>query len=100
KNQAKPVKEKTNPSVKKLFVLDTNVLLHDANCLFKFEEHDVFIPMIVLEELDHQKKGLSEVARNARQVSRHLEALVDEQDIHQGIALNHLGHIEARGQLF
>lgn len=57
KNQAKPVKEKTNPSVKKLFVLDTNVLLHDANCLFKFEEHDVFIPMIVLEELDHQKKA-------------------------------------------
>src|SRR5690554_3600316 len=73
---------------KKLFVLDTNVLLHDSNCLFKFEEHDVFIPMIVLEELDHQKKGLSEVARNARQVSRHLEALTAEHDITQGIALN------------
>lgn len=100
KNQAKSVTEPVSPSIKKLFVLDTNVLLHDANCLFKFEEHDVFIPMIVLEELDHQKKGLSEVARNARQVSRHLEALVDDQDIHQGIALNHLGHIEARGQLF
>lgn len=91
---------KTQPHIKKLFVLDTNVLLHDANCLFKFEEHDVFIPMMVLEELDHQKKGLSEVARNARQVSRHLEALVEDQDIHQGIALNHSGHIEAQGKLF
>lgn len=91
---------KAQPHTKKLFVLDTNVLLHDANCLFKFEEHDVFIPMMVLEELDHQKKGLSEVARNARQVSRHLEALVEDQDIHQGIALNHSGHIEAQGKLF
>ncbi len=49
----------TAPEPRKLFVLDTNVLLHDSNCLFKFEEHDVFIPMMVLEELDHQKKGLS-----------------------------------------
>lgn len=86
--------------LRKLFVLDTNVLLHDSNCLFKFEEHDVFIPMMVLEELDHQKKGLSEVARNARQVSRHLEALVAEQDITQGVPLNGIGHIEARGQLY
>ena len=90
----------TSAANKKLFVLDTNVLLHDSNWLFKFEEHDVFIPMIVLEELDHQKKGLSEVARNARQVSRHLEALTAEHDITQGIALNNAGHIEARGQLF
>lgn len=95
-----PAVEKTASEGQKLFVLDTNVLLHDANCLFKFEEHDVFIPMIVLEELDHQKKGLSEVARNARQVSRHLEALVENQDLHDGIALNGNGHIEARGQLF
>lgn len=88
------------PSPTKLFVLDTNVLLHDSNCLFKFEEHNVFIPMIVLEELDHQKKGLSEVARNARQVSRYLEALVEDQDIRHGIALNGAGHTEARGRLF
>lgn len=84
----------------KLFVLDTNVLLHDSNCLFKFEEHDVFMPMMVLEELDHQKKGLSEVARNARQVSRHLEALVADQDISKSVALNRAGHIEAQGKLF
>lgn len=85
---------------RKLFVLDTNVLLHDSNCLFKFEEHDVFMPMMVLEELDHQKKGLSEVSRNARQVSRYLEALVADQDISKSVALNRAGHIEARGKLF
>jgi hypothetical protein len=59
----------------KLFVLDTNVLLHDPMCLFRFEEHDIFLPMIVLEELDGHKKGMTEVARNARQTSRSLDAL-------------------------
>ena len=59
----------------KLFVLDTNVLMHDPMCLFRFEEHDIFLPMIMLEELDGHKKGMTEVARNARQVSRDLDAL-------------------------
>jgi PhoH-like ATPase len=54
----------------KLLVLDTTVLLHDPMCLFRFEEHDIFLPMIVLEELDGHKKGTTEVARNARQTSR------------------------------
>ena len=54
----------------KLFVLDTNVLMHDPMCLFRFEEHDIYLPMIMLEELDGHKKGMTEVARNARQVSR------------------------------
>ena len=54
----------------KLFVIDTNVLMHDPMCLFRFEEHDIFLPMIVLEELDGHKKGMTEVARNARQTSR------------------------------
>ncbi|MGY6214908.1 PhoH family protein [Methylolobus aquaticus] len=75
---------------KKLFVLDTNVLMHDPSALFRFQEHDVFIPMIVLEELDHSKKGLSEVARNARQASRFLDELIQHADldaIHQGIEL-------------
>ena len=98
--QRKPKQQqKTQPEIKKLFVLDTNVLLHDSNCLFKFEEHDIFIPMMVLEELDHQKKGLSEVARNARQVSRYLETLVGEKDISKPIPLNGAGHIEANGNL-
>ncbi len=60
----------------KLFVLDTNVLMHDPTSLFRFEEHDLFLPMMTLEELDNNKKGMSEVARNARQASRFIEELV------------------------
>lgn len=87
---------------KKLFVLDTNVLMHDPTCLFRFEEHDIYLPMITLEELDDHKKGMSEVARNARQVSRSLDELVadvDNQDINEGIALSKLGHKDAKGHL-
>ncbi|MGH8551038.1 MAG: PIN domain-containing protein, partial [Methylococcales bacterium] len=61
---------------KKLFVLDTNVLMHDPASIFRFQEHQLFIPMIVLEELDRSKKGVSEVARNARQASRFFDELV------------------------
>jgi len=57
----------------KLFVLDTNVLMHDPSSLFRFEEHDIYLPMVTLEELDNNKKGVTEVARNARQASRSLE---------------------------
>jgi PhoH-like ATPase len=86
----------------KLFVLDTNVLMHDPMCLFRFEEHDVYLPMIVLEELDGHKKGMTEVARNARQTSRSLDALVasHEADILTGIQLDGTGHIEVSGRLF
>ena len=86
----------------KLFVLDTNVLLHDPSCLFRFEEHDVFLPMIVLEELDAHKKGMTEVARNGRQTSRSLDALAEHQgsDISTGLLLSSTGHREARGRLF
>lgn len=62
---------------KKLFVLDTNVLIHDPAAIFRFQEHDIFIPMIVLEELDKAKKGLSELARNVRQVNRFLDDLIN-----------------------
>ncbi|MCK9539866.1 PhoH family protein [Dokdonella sp.] len=61
---------------KRIYALDTNVLMHDPTALFRFEEHDVFIPMTVLEELDAAKKGMSETARNARQVSRFLNELI------------------------
>ena len=61
---------------KRIYALDTNVLLHDPTSLFRFEEHDVFIPMTVLEELDEKKKGGSEVSRNGRQVSRFLNELI------------------------
>ena len=97
---ATPKTKHTGPA--KLFVLDTNVLLHDPMCLFRFEEHDIFLPMIVLEELDAHKKGMTEVARNARQTSRTLDALAGHQgnDIGQGLPLNVTGHREARGKLF
>jgi PhoH-like ATPase len=85
----------------KLFVLDTNVLLHDPSCLFRFQEHDVYLPMMTLEELDHHKQGMSEVARNARQVSRTLDALVgDTANLEHGVLLSHLGNKEAKGKLF
>jgi PhoH-like ATPase len=61
---------------RRLFVLDTNVLMHDPTAIFRFDEHDIFIPMIVLEELDAGKKGVSEAARNVRQVSRFLDELM------------------------
>ena len=86
----------------KLFVLDTNVLMHDPSSLFRFEEHDVYLPMMTLEELDNHKKGMSEVARNARQVSRTLDALVADSgnSLTDGIALSRLGNREAAGRLF
>jgi len=85
----------------KLFVLDTNVLLHDPNALFQFQEHDIFLPMVVLEELDQQKKGMSEVARNARQVSRFLDGLMAQASaLQDGIQLQASGRTEAQGRLW
>ena len=80
---------------KRLYILDTNVLMHDPSALFRFEEHDIFLPMVVLEELDRAKKGVSEVARNVRQVSRFLNELMHPQsddprtanDLSDGVAL-------------
>ena len=89
--------------LRKLFVLDTNVLMHDPSSLFRFEEHDVYLPMMTLEELDDHKKGMSEVARNARQVSRTLDALIadiDDDAIEAGIPLAKLGNKDAKGRLF
>lgn len=84
----------------KVFVLDTNVLMHDPSALFRFEEHDVFLPLITLEELDDHKKGMSEVARHARQVSRALDSLMEDMDdIESGVALNRLGNVDAMGKL-
>ncbi|MGI9211196.1 MAG: PhoH family protein, partial [Methylococcaceae bacterium] len=82
---------------KKLFVLDTNVLLHDPAALFRFHEHDIYIPMVVLEELDHHKKGLSDVARNARQTSRFMDELIQQADlaaIRSGIELTRLPYAD------
>jgi PhoH-like ATPase len=86
----------------RLFVLDTNVLLHDPMSMFRFEEHDVYLPMITLEELDNHKKGMTEVARNARQVSRDLDSLATDGSLDPaaGIPLSKTGHREASGKLF
>src|SRR5215831_13639158 len=89
-------------AVNKLFVLDTNVLMHDPTSLFHFEEHDIFLPMVTLEELDNHKKGMTEVARNARQASRFLDEIVSHSDnqIAVGISLAEHGHNGASGSLF
>ena len=100
RTKAKSKRAKTG-GVKRLFVLDTNVLMHDPLCLFRFEEHDIFLPMVVLEELDSNKKGMSEVARNARQTSRTLDALAAATaDIAEGLSLDAIGHQNAGGKLF
>jgi PhoH-like ATPase len=99
---ARPSRKAKSAGPAKLFVLDTNVLMHDPMSLFRFEEHDIFLPMIVLEELDGHKKGTTEVARNARQASRMLDALAGAQgaDISKGLKLSTTGHGEAGGCLF
>jgi PhoH-like ATPase len=88
--------------VKKLFVLDTNVLMHDPASLFRFEEHDLYLPMGTLEELDHNKKGLSDVARNARQASRFLDEIVSGEvtNIQDGLSIKTKDAQVAKGRLF
>ncbi|MQM32502.1 MAG: ribonuclease [Candidatus Accumulibacter phosphatis] len=86
----------------KLFVLDTNVLMHDPSSVYRFQEHDVFLPIMTLEELDNHKKGMSEIARNARQVTRTLDEIVSSMDdaIDQGIELDEASRGLASGRLF
>jgi PhoH-like ATPase len=86
----------------KLFVLDTNVLMHDPTSLFRFEEHDIYLPMLTLEELDNNKKGVTEVARNARQASRFLDELVTAMPdgIGEGIPLDVKSGGAATGKLY
>lgn len=101
KSKSASVVKRLSPRTK-LFVLDTNVLMHDPTSLFHFEEHDIYIPMATLEELDTNKKGMSEVARNARQASRFLDTIVSSapDGIENGVDLAVAGHKEARGRLF
>ncbi len=98
-----PSKHSTRTAQKtKLFVLDTNVLMHDPTCLYRFEEHDVFIPIQTLEELDNHKKGMSEVARNARQASRTMDEIISTAgaDLTAGIELCDPSRQLASGRLF
>jgi PhoH-like ATPase len=89
---------------KRIFVLDTNVLIHDPTAIFRFDEHDIYLPMAVLEELDASKKGLSEQARNARQASRFLDEVMQgksKAEIDRGIPLppRHAERSKSRGVL-
>lgn len=91
----------TKKNNKRVFVLDTNVLLHDPSSLFRFEEHDIYLPMVTIEELDNNKKGSSEVARNARQTHRYLEEIIaPASDLKNGCALKSETNPHIDGKLF
>ena len=77
----------------KTFVLDTNVILHDPQAIFSFEDNEVVIPIYVIEELDSFKKDLSELGRNARQVARHLDNLRQDGNLTSGVAVNGTGSV-------
>lgn len=80
--------------MKKIFVLDTNVLLHDPNAIFAFEEHEVVIPAVVLEEIDSKKRNPEEIGRNARVVSRLLDGLREKGQLHSGVTLDQGGTLK------
>ena len=79
--------------MKKTFVLDTNVLLHDPQALFRFEDNDLIIPMTVVEEIDRFKKELSETGRNARHFSRIMDGLRSKAKLIEGVELENGGHL-------
>jgi len=106
--KASTTKKRRAARPRRLFVLDTNVLMHDPAAIFRFEEHDIYLPMVVLEELDAAKKGMSEASRNTRQVSRFLDELMRDatrEQIEAGLPLpsnlsgNH-GKAPSSGRVF
>lgn len=85
----------------RLYVLDTNVLLHDPQCLFRFAEHDVYIPFVTLEELDNKKQGTADINRNARQATRTIAEVASQNgDMSQGFPLQPFNGKKATGRLF
>jgi len=80
----------------KVFILDSNVILHDCNSIYKFEDNLVVIPMCVLEELDHFKKGQDEIARNSRQFSRYMDKLRSKGNLKKGVPLKKGGFLKVR----
>jgi len=71
----------------KIFVIDTNVILHDFNCLYKFQENNIVLPIVVLEELDHLKKGENQINFNAREFTRELDKISGDKLFNDGISL-------------
>jgi PhoH-like ATPase len=80
--------------MKKVYILDTNVLLHDPQALFRFEENNLVIPMTVIEEIDRFKKDLSEIGRNARYFSRIMDGLRNQGKLVEGVELEHGGQLK------
>ena len=80
-------------NVKKTYVLDTNVVLHDPLAVYKFEDNAVVLPIFVIEEVDQFKKELSELGQNARHLSRILDDLRNHngRTLDQGVALESTG---------
>lgn len=85
--------QETEPPVKKHFVLDTNVLLHDPDSLFGFKDNVVVVPIQVIEEVDHFKKEMSEIGRAARSVSKYLDALRVKGSLADGVPTDDGGTI-------
>ncbi len=79
--------------MKKIYVLDTNVLLHDPSAIYSFEDNEVVIPLIVIEEVDGQKRRQDEVGRHARLVAHHLDGLRLRGKLSEGVALQHSGKL-------
>lgn len=90
------------PTKKRLYVLDTNVFIHDPTCLFRFQEHDIFITSTVFEELDNNKSGNEEKNRNVRQVSRTIELITSPKSVNlqEGAPLIAFSQGIATGRLF
>ena len=81
--------------IKKNFVLDTNVILHDSKCIRNFQEHDIYVPIVVLEELARFKKGNEELNFNAREFAREIDTIADSHLFKDGASLG-----KGRGRLF
>lgn len=91
-----------DPEARRIFVLDTNVLMHDPSCLFRFQEHDVFITMMTLDELDNHKKGKDDINRSVREVLRTIKEMSNAKGckISEGIDLSGPSEGLATGRLY
>ncbi|HKI79084.1 MAG TPA: PhoH family protein [Ignavibacteriaceae bacterium] len=92
--KTKSARKKTQPKTNKIFILDTNVILHDATCIHQFQEHDIIIPLTVIEELDSFKRGSQVINLNAREFARTLDAMTGDALFNGGISMG-----KGRGKL-
>lgn len=97
-----PVRKVVEHTRKRLYVLDTNVFMHDPSCIFRFEEHDIFITSVVFEEMDNHKKGHDEINKNVREVTRTIELITSPKSVNlkEGAPLFAFSKGMASGLLF